>query len=566
MQKFFRILLYLLTTVSLAMICSCSAAGNMNSNETESTGITNKDIDESDFTGFQIEDRMEGYSTKAISSFEFLEANNSKYLTEDIHGTITGNTITLRLPVYANSTSLIPTIKFSGESVTPDSNEAINFSKGNVTYIVTAEDGTLINYNIIIRPQQLVRTIEYIPSHKQKIDPETDGIISYSVPEFYPDGTWSKNTEFYSSGPDSIWFNEDDNIHLTNVYNKKGELIESYSFNNPGPDGLYHTQDDVYNSYEINFYDNKGNIVEYIAANSPGVDGIWLTNDDGFSLLRIFEYENNLLAKEIQYSDINQIDCYYIFHYNHNSRIDTEWKYKGPGNDNTWFTEDDELSSETSYLYDESGNILREAVGHDKFGDVSHWFSYSYNTENKIIEKTEYTKKGYDNEWFTDDDVINSKEMYEYDNDGKVSLSINSNSPGIDDIWYNADDDINSYSVLESSASTDTYNYYYWPDNRIGPDQLWFTADDIPWYKIFIRYNITNNVKKNQELYICSYGAGKDGKWFTKDDEKLNSYMRNRFDLHGNPLGTTYYNSAGSDGIWLTDDDLIDYYTVCVYE
>ena len=566
MKKPSQIFFSLLIPFSMVIIISCSAADGVNNDETQSTKISSEGIDESDISGFKIEGNIIDISTKIIQSFEFLASNNSKYLSDDIKGTISGNTITLRLPVYTNKTSLIPTITFSGESISPNSNKPVNFFNGDVTYVVTAEDGSSINYEIIVKRQQLVRTVEYMPLDKQNIDTDTDEIIGYSVPEFYTNGKWSKYSEFYSSGTDCIWFNEDDDIYLTNAYNKKGEIAETYSFNNSGPDGLYHTQDDVYNSYKIYFYDKKGNIVENINANSPGTDGIWLTNDDGFSLLQLFEYENNLLTKEVDYSDINAISCYYLFHYNQDSKIDTEWKYEGSGNDNTWFTDDDELTSETSYMYDESGNVLRETVGHDKFGDVSYWFSYAYNSKNKIIEKVEFKKEGYDNVWFTDDDVINSKEMYEYNKDGQVTLSINSHSSGVDNVWYNADDDIDSYSVLESTNSTDTYSYYYWPDNRIGPDNLWFTEDDIPWYKIFIRYNIINNVKKDQEIYICSYGAGKDGIWFTKDDEKLNSYMRNRFDGHGNPLGTTYYNGAGEDGIWLTDDDIIDYYTVCVYK
>jgi YD repeat-containing protein len=565
MKKFFHICSCFLLTISFLSSITCGGdnkGNSANANYTDSL----RDTNDPDRPGFPLEEQIKTDNTKMIYSFEFLAENNSKYLSADITGSIIGNTITLRVPPNTNRKSLIPSITYSGDYITPDNNKAVNFSKGKVTYTVIAEDGTSINYNIIIKNWQLLRIIDYIPKNNQIIDPDIDEIIAYTVPEFFPNGNWSKTTEYISNGKDGIWFNSDDDIDLITVYNKAGEIVESYSFNNPGPDGIYHTQDDVYNSYELHFYDKNGNEIEFIAGNSAGKDGIWLTEDDGFSALYAYEYENNLLTKEIQYSDTDVISSYSIFNYNQDSKIDIEWCYKGPGPDNNWFTEDDELSTETTYQYDEFGNISRKTVGHDKYDNVSYWYSYSYNSDNKIIESVEYNKAGNDNKWFTDDDVIKSREHYEYNKKGQITLSIVSNSPGTDGIWFNSDDNINSYVVYNYTKSTETQTCYYWPDNRIGPDGLWFTADDIPWYKTYVLYNTIKNVKKYQEIYITSYGSGNDGIWFTADDKKLNSYMRNRFDRQGNPIGTTYYNGAGNDGIWLTEDDLIDYYTVSVYK
>jgi hypothetical protein len=554
-----------LLAFSFLLYISCSRDNEQKKNNTD-YAENQSDADEAAFLGMQLEDSNKADDTQSIHSFEFLVKNNSKYITEDITGTIYGNTITLRVPVYTDRSSLIPTITYSGKSVTPGSDKAVNFSKGNVIYTVMSGNGTFMKYKVIIQNRQLVRTIEYLPKNNLKIDPHEDEIIGYAVPEYHKNGVMLKYTEYYSNGEDGIWFNDDDGIHQMNIYNRAGDLVESYSYNNPGPDGVYHTQDDVYNSYAVHLFDKNGKEVEYIEGNSAGNDGIWLTEDDGFSALHAYEYEKDLLAKEIRYSEANVISCYYIYNYNKNSRVDTEWKYKGPGNDKKWFTDDDELEMETTYRYDESGNILREAVGHDKYGNVSYWYSYSYNPENKIIERIEYNNTGSDNLWFTDDDIVNSRAIYEYNRDGQPTLTVFSNSPGEDEIWFNGDDDIHSYIVQEYTKSTETYTYYYWPDNSVGSDGLWFTADDIPRYKIFIRYIVINNVRKDQETYIISYGAGKDRIWFTEDDVKLYSYMKNRFDRYGNPLGTTYYNGAGRDGIWVTDDDIIDYYTVSIYE
>jgi hypothetical protein len=560
--KFYSYFL-LIITFFLLVSCSKDNAGKISKS---SFADVQTDTDEETLSALQAELSDKFESPQIINSFEILAKNNSKYLSENVTGTITGNTITLKVPVYTSRSALSPTIQYSGKSISPGSGQAVNFSKGGIVYTVTSEDGAILKYNVIIRNQRLVKNIEYLPKDKLKIDPDNDEIIGYAVPEYSKDGTMSKYTEYYSSGKDGIWFNNDDDIHEMNIYNKTGDLVETYTFNNPGPDGIYNTQDDVYNSYAVHLFDKNGREVEYIEGNSAGNDGIWLTGDDGFSALHAYEFENKLLTKEIQYADANLISCYYIYNYNNNSKVDTEWKYKGPGSDKKWFSEDDELETETTYIYDKSGNILREAVGHDKYGNVSYWYFYSYNPENKIIERIEYNKEGPDNTWFTDDDIVSSRAIYEYNMEGQPTLTVFSNSPGEDDIWFNSDDDIHSYIAQEYTKSTETYSYYYRQEKSAGPDGLWFTADDVPWYKIFIRYNVVRNVKKDQEIYIVSYGAGKDKIWFTEDDVKLNSYMRNRFDRFGNPLGTTYYNGPGRDGIWMTDDDVIDYYTVSVYE
>ncbi len=564
-MKIKKICSSLLLAISFLLFISCSKDNAVKSDKSDYAD-SQTDKDELFFSGIETEDNVQSESSQIIRSFEFRAENNSKYLSEDVSGTITGNIITVRIPVYTNRSALIPTIAYSGKSIAPAEGKAVNFSKGKVVYSVTSEDGTTTKYIVIIKNRKLIRSIEYLPKNKSKIDPRNDEIIGYAVPEYFDNGIISRYTEFYSGGKDGIWFNDDDDIHQLSVYNYAGDTVETYSYSNPGADGVYHTQDDIYFSYKIHLFDKNGKEVEYIEGNSAGGDGIWLTNDDGFSALHAYEYDNNLLTKEILYSDINVISCYYIYNYNKNLKVDTEWKFMGPGPDGKWFTDDDELETETTYIYDKSGNILREAAGHDRYGNVSYWYSYSYNPENKIIERIEYNKEGLDNTWFTDDDVIGSRAIYEYNREGEPTLTVFSNSPGEDGKWFNGDDDIHSYIVQEYTGSTETYTCYYWPDNSIGPDEFWFTADDIPWYKIFIRYNLINNVKKDQETYIVSYGAGKDKIWFTGDDIKLDSYMRNRFDRLGNPLGTTYYSGAGGDGIWMTDDDVIDYYTVSIYE
>ena len=170
MKKFFHICSCFLLTISFLSSISC---GGDNAGNSENANYTDTlhDTDDSDISGFLLKDQTKTDNTKMIHSFEFLAENNSKYLSEDITGSITGNTITLRVPPYTNRKSLIPTITYSGEYITPDNNKAVNFSRGKLTYTVTADDGTSINYNVIIKNRQLLRIVEYIPKNNQIIDP-----------------------------------------------------------------------------------------------------------------------------------------------------------------------------------------------------------------------------------------------------------------------------------------------------------------------------------------------------------------------------------------------------------
>lgn len=87
-------------------------------------------------------------SSKDITSFVLNKADNPS-LNSDLNGIISGDSITINLPVGVSASSLVPTITHNGASITPASHQATDFSIS-PTYTVTAEDGTVHNYKVFI--------------------------------------------------------------------------------------------------------------------------------------------------------------------------------------------------------------------------------------------------------------------------------------------------------------------------------------------------------------------------------------------------------------------------------
>jgi outer membrane protein assembly factor BamB len=87
-------------------------------------------------------------SAKAITSFAFLVANNSQ-LSSNVSGIITNDTIRVYVAPGTNLTNLVPAITYTGAQVNPGNKVAQNFSYP-VRYIVTAQDGSAVNYMVFV--------------------------------------------------------------------------------------------------------------------------------------------------------------------------------------------------------------------------------------------------------------------------------------------------------------------------------------------------------------------------------------------------------------------------------
>jgi len=80
--------------------------------------------------------------TKAIEKFGFVDFPS-------VNGTISGSNISVTVPNIVNLTTLVPTIKHNGKSISPASDTAQDFTSPK-HYTVTADDGTFQSYTVTV--------------------------------------------------------------------------------------------------------------------------------------------------------------------------------------------------------------------------------------------------------------------------------------------------------------------------------------------------------------------------------------------------------------------------------
>ena len=83
-------------------------------------------------------------SEKTINTVVFKASDNAG-LQEDIQGPISGDSMKVKFSSNISLTALVPTINFTGASITPANRTPQNFSN-QVIYKITAEDGSTKNY------------------------------------------------------------------------------------------------------------------------------------------------------------------------------------------------------------------------------------------------------------------------------------------------------------------------------------------------------------------------------------------------------------------------------------
>lgn len=88
---------------------------------------------------------------KSIDSVVFKRADHSGW-DQDIRAAITGDTVRAVVPSHTALTGLVPTVSFTGQSITPASGSAQDFSRPRI-YTVKAEDGTARRYVFDIKRQ-----------------------------------------------------------------------------------------------------------------------------------------------------------------------------------------------------------------------------------------------------------------------------------------------------------------------------------------------------------------------------------------------------------------------------
>ena len=99
-------------------------------------------------------------SEKSLNGVVF-KASDNPGLQEDITGTITGDSVKLKFPSTISLAALIPTIDYSGASITPANRTSQNFTNP-LIYRITAQDGTTRNYGFSSTYRTLNDTVTMI--------------------------------------------------------------------------------------------------------------------------------------------------------------------------------------------------------------------------------------------------------------------------------------------------------------------------------------------------------------------------------------------------------------------
>jgi hypothetical protein len=85
---------------------------------------------------------------QSLVSFIIKAADNPNFLTADVSGSITFDTIRLVFPLGTDLSNLIPTIVISGGSISPASQVPENVDSA-IVYTVTATDGSKLIYHAV---------------------------------------------------------------------------------------------------------------------------------------------------------------------------------------------------------------------------------------------------------------------------------------------------------------------------------------------------------------------------------------------------------------------------------
>ena len=334
----------------------------------------------------------------------------------------------------------------------------------------------------------------------------------YEVTEFTPDQSWVRVTDM-DFGSDNEANTSDDFIKGYTVY-PNGQTGVSYSFNHPGADNMWFSEDDVAGERNLGdvVYFPDGVLLEYEGASEDavliipclevGADGAPFTADDqpGCSLgyqIAVIDGQGN------------------------RGQVIT---YNNAGTDGLWFTADDRVKNYTLLTYNGTGVGIATVV-YNGDGADNIWFNSDDDVQLHTLTKlgddfkprytATYNGRGTDNIWFSADDVVQAWTYYGYDANGNNILVATHTNKGGDATWFTADDsataiislkDENGYPIINGNISS----------GGMGPDGIWLSGDEVLQYSYY--YLSEYNAAGLQTHSANITGKGADNKWFTADD------------------------------------------------
>jgi hypothetical protein len=231
-----------------------------------------------------------------------------------------------------------------------------------------------------------------------------------------------------------------------------------------------------------------------------------------------------------------------------------------PGPDTIWFTSDDPKDGRYDYKFDPDGRILEERYylrGTDNLFDtaddvINVCVTYKWNAQHVLNERTYTGTPGPDNMLCTPDDVPATNTIYNY-MDGKLQSVVYYTAPGTDNTWRTPDDRCSYYYDNEYDAKGNKTKEIL---RNCAGDGVPHSADDTYYYYLTFEYDAAGYVTKRTQYA----GAGTDGMWLTADDVignfiGLPPLVRFNRDADGQVTEQLISNGAGTDTMWGTADD-----------
>lgn len=279
-------------------------------------------------------------------------------------------------------------------------------------------------------------------------------------------------------------------------------------------------------SFERYTHDAEGAATRTEYFGEPGPDGMWTTQDD--VLTRVTLYENG-------------------------SGETTSWDISGPGADATWETADDELANRVRTVFDDQGRVVRnEYLGRGADGSLgttddepTRWTERTWRGGD-MLTQIEHDSPGADGQWLTADDSVRLADAMEYDQHHRRTVRAMSVAPGPDGQWLTSDDVLErveqvTFAVDGTSARVrgveagadgrlgtsddglsslavrtfDEHGRLLQEDGlRAGSDGVLDTADDVVGTRLLVEHGAHDNVT----MQVHYSGPGGDGVWATADD------------------------------------------------
>jgi hypothetical protein len=275
----------------------------------------------------------------------------------------------------------------------------------------------------------------------------------------------------------SVYYKFDGTVqrYLQYQFDQDGWLTGSDEYVSPGTDGLWFTSDDIYGVRET---------LSYSDLPPRYIDHRYVGLGYDFDLHIPYQYTpEGSLARET--FDLSKILGITVYTYNLQNLLDRTTNYLDMGIDLAWNTDDDVDGSYTARGYDQYGVKTREITYYRMISpegvylathEIGGVVSYLYDTQGRLARAVSYESSGADMVWFNDDDVVTGYWDYTYAY-GQLVRAVFRGAPGTDGIWLTADDTVLAYQTFTYDGAGNRKEVVRYAGS--GPDQNWFTADDV---------------------------------------------------------------------------------------